>query len=66
MKRAGQVNGIVHLVEQPQKMINFIGEKITDVMEPSHPPFTNPYQPGKGVGPFPYNCDSGTRAHQKR
>ena len=51
-------------VGQPEKMINFIREIISDQMESSQPAFNIPSQPGKLTGPLPYNYYQGGPAHQ--
>ena len=39
-ERAGQASRTFHLVKEPEKIINFICEKISDQMGPSQPAFT--------------------------
>ena len=50
MKRAVQVSGTASSVGQPEKMINFIHEKISDHTTLSQPAFTISRQPIRQVG----------------
>ena len=53
-------------MRQPGQMLNFIHKKISEYMKPSHPTFIFLGQPGKWVGPPPYNRNPGGPAHQVR